>query len=77
MGPSELRTFCHLEPAAEKMVQAAIHQLPLSTHAFHHALKVARTSVDRNMVYADGAIKLAKPLVSPLAISYTLLEKRE
>ncbi len=35
------------------------------------------TSVDRNMVYADGAIKLAKPLVSPLAISYTLLEKRE
>ena len=34
-------------------------------------------SVDRNMVYADGAIKLAKPLVSPLAISYTLLEKRE
>jgi hypothetical protein len=33
-------------------------------------------SVDRNLVYADGAIKLAKPLVSPLAISYTLLEKR-
>ena len=36
-----------------------------------------QSSVDRNMIYADGAIKLAKPLVSPLAISYTLLEKRE
>ena len=46
MGPSELRTFCRLEPAAEKMVQAAIQQLHLSTHAFHRALKVARTIAD-------------------------------
>jgi len=46
MGPSELRTFCRLEPAAEKMVQAAIPHLPLSTHAFHRALKVARTIAD-------------------------------
>jgi hypothetical protein len=28
------------------------------------------------MLYADGAFKLANPLVSPLADSYTLLEKR-
>ncbi len=28
------------------------------------------------MVHIDGAFKLAKPLVSPLADSYTLLEKR-
>ncbi len=34
------------------------------------------SSVDRNMIYADGAIKLAKPLVNHLADSYTFPEKR-
>jgi magnesium chelatase family protein len=46
MGPAEVRDFCDVEPAAEKLLKAAMQQLHLSARAFHHVLKLARTIAD-------------------------------
>jgi magnesium chelatase family protein len=46
MGPSEVHTFCIVEPAAEKLLKAAMQQLHLSARAFHRVLKLARTIAD-------------------------------
>ncbi len=46
MGPSEVRTFCAVEPAAEKLLKAAMQQLHLSARAYHRVLKLARTVAD-------------------------------
>ncbi len=43
MGPSEVRDFCAVEPAAEKLLKAAMQQLHLSAWAYHCVLKLART----------------------------------
>ena len=45
MGPSEVRDFCAVEPAAEKLLKAAMQQLHLS-RAYHRVLKLARTIAD-------------------------------
>ncbi len=46
MGPAEVRECCHVEPAAEKLLKAAMQQLRLSVRAFHRVLKLARTIAD-------------------------------
>ncbi len=46
MGPSEVRAFCAVEPAAEKLLKAAMQQLHLSARAYHRVLKLARTVAD-------------------------------
>jgi magnesium chelatase family protein len=46
MGPSEVHSFCTVEPAAEKLLKAAMQQLHLSARAFHRVLKLARTIAD-------------------------------
>lgn len=46
MGPAEVREFCGVEPAAEKLLKAAMQQLHLSARAFHRVLKLARTIAD-------------------------------
>jgi magnesium chelatase family protein len=46
MGPAEVRECCHVEPAAEKLLKAAMQQLHLSARAFHRVLKLARTIAD-------------------------------
>ncbi len=46
MGPAEVRDCCDVEPAAEKLLKAAMHQLHLSARAFHRVLKLARTIAD-------------------------------
>jgi magnesium chelatase family protein len=46
MGPAEVRDFCDVEPAAEKLLKAAMQQLHLSARAFHRVLKLARTIAD-------------------------------
>ena len=43
MGPAEVRTFCEVEPPAEKLLKAAMQQLHLSARAYHRVLKLART----------------------------------
>src|SRR5438477_7262867 len=46
MGPAEVRDCCDAEPAAEKLLKAAMQQLHLSARAFHRVLKLARTIAD-------------------------------
>ncbi len=46
IGLPEVRCFCRLEPVAQKVFQAAMHQLRLSTHTSDRVLKVARTIAD-------------------------------
>jgi magnesium chelatase family protein len=46
MGPAEVRTFCEVEPSAEKLMKAAMQQLHLSARAYHRVLKLARTIAD-------------------------------
>ncbi len=46
MGPSEVNSFCEVEPSAQKLLKAAMQQLHLSARAFHRILKLARTIAD-------------------------------
>ena len=46
MGPVEVRDFCTVEPAAEKLMKAAMQQFHLSARAYHRVLKLARTIAD-------------------------------
>jgi magnesium chelatase family protein len=46
MTPAEIRQFCHVEDAAQSLLQAAMKQLYLSARAFHRILKLALTIAD-------------------------------
>lgn len=46
MGPAEVRDFCNVDAAGEKLLKAAMQQLHLSARAFHRVLKLARTIAD-------------------------------
>jgi len=46
MGPAEVRDFCQVDPAAEKLLKAAMQQLHLSARAFHRVLKLSRSIAD-------------------------------
>jgi magnesium chelatase family protein len=52
MGPTEVREFCAVEPAADKLLKAAMQQLHLSARAYHRVLKLARTIAD--LAGSDG-----------------------
>ena len=46
MTPAEIREFCHVEDAAQNLLQAAMKQLYLSARAFHRILKLALSIAD-------------------------------
>ncbi len=46
MGPGEVRDFCSVDPAGEKLLKAAMQQMHLSARAFHRVLKLALTIAD-------------------------------
>ena len=46
MGPAEVRAFCQMEAAGEKLLQAAMQQLHLTVRASQRTLKLARTIAD-------------------------------
>lgn len=46
MNPAQLQQYCHLQPEAENLVQAAYTTLGLSARAHSRILKVARTIAD-------------------------------
>ncbi|HTI14905.1 MAG TPA: YifB family Mg chelatase-like AAA ATPase [Dictyobacter sp.] len=46
MGPAEVRDFCIVDEAGEKLLKAAMQQLHLSARAYHRVLKLARTIAD-------------------------------
>lgn len=46
MAPRDLNEFCHLTPAAQKVLEAAMKRLGLSARAYDRLRKVARTVAD-------------------------------
>jgi magnesium chelatase family protein len=46
MTPAEIRELCHVEDAAQSLLQAAMKQLYFSARAFHRILKLALTIAD-------------------------------
>ena len=46
MGPSDIKDYCQLEPAARQLLEATLRQMQLSARAYHRILKLGRTIAD-------------------------------
>jgi magnesium chelatase family protein len=62
MGPAEVRRFCELDGAGQRLMQAAMRQLQLSARGYHRVLKLARTIADLAAAEAIGPAHLAEAL---------------
>jgi magnesium chelatase family protein len=62
MGPAEVRVFCRLDGAGERLMQAAMRQLQLSARGYHRVLKLARTIADLAGAPEISAVHLAEAL---------------
>jgi magnesium chelatase family protein len=54
MGARELRAYCQVEAAGERLLELAVNRLGLSARAYTRILKVARTIADLD---GHGAIQ--------------------
>ena len=64
MTPADLKRYCELDSAAQRLMEQAIERLGLSARAYHRILKIARTIAD-----LAGAEKLTAEHVAE-AIQY-------
>ncbi len=62
MGPSEVRQYCQLDEAGQRLMQAAMRQLHLSARAYHRVLKLARTIADLAGAADIGPAHLAEAI---------------
>jgi magnesium chelatase family protein len=62
MGPAEVREFCRLDEADQRLMQAAMRQLHLSARAYHRVLKLARTIADLAGAEDIGPAHLAEAI---------------
>lgn len=62
MTPIEIREFCETDPAAQKLLQAAVQQLSLSARSFHHIVKLSRTIADLDDAEIIGSAHVAESL---------------
>ncbi|MCS7051978.1 MAG: ATP-binding protein, partial [Thermomicrobium sp.] len=46
LTPPELRRYCRLDEAGERLLRTAVERLGLSARAYHRVLKLARTIAD-------------------------------
>jgi len=69
LGPRELDRHCPLDPAARRLLDAALMHLSLSARAYHRVIKVARTVAD-----LAGADTIAAPHVAE-AVRYRELDR--
>jgi magnesium chelatase family protein len=69
MGARELKEYCGVDPAGEKLLEVAINRLGLSARAYTRILKVARTIAD-----LDSSDPIRAPHVSE-AIQYRSLDR--
>ncbi len=72
MGARELREWCRLDAAGERLIELAINRLGLSARAYTRILKVARTIVD--LEHGDPAAPIQAHHVSE-AIQYRSLDR--
>ena len=67
MRVGEIRQFSKFQDEGESMMRAAMTQLNLSAHAYHHILKLARTvadlasSEDIHSVHQAEALHASRP----------------
>ncbi|MBP1687666.1 MAG: magnesium chelatase [Deltaproteobacteria bacterium] len=69
MSPRDLKRFCRIEAAAEKLLETAMTKLGLSARAYTRILKVSRTIADLDAVAAITAAHVAE------AIQYRSLDR--
>ena len=69
MGSRELREFCQVEAAGDRLLELAINRLGLSARAYTRILKVARTIAD-----LDGVSHIQAQHLSE-AIQYRTLDR--
>jgi magnesium chelatase family protein len=62
MGPAEVRRYCGLDGAGQRLMQAAMRQLHLSARAYHRVLKLARTIADLAGADEIGPAHLAEAI---------------
>ncbi|MEP0807242.1 MAG: YifB family Mg chelatase-like AAA ATPase [Chloroflexota bacterium] len=62
MRLAEIRTFCKLEEASERLMRSAMTQMNLSARAYHRILKLARTIADLAGSEDIQAVHLAEAL---------------
>jgi len=62
MTPAEIRQYCQLDEAGERMLRAAIERLGLSARAYHRVLKLARTIADLAGSERIAAVHVAEAL---------------
>ncbi len=62
MGPAEVREFCQLDGAGQRLMQAAMRQLQLSARGYHRVLKLSRTIADLAASEQIGPAHLAEAL---------------
>ena len=70
MSARDLRRFCQLPEAVERLLREAVARLGLSARAYHRVIKIARTIAD-----LSGAEELSTSHVSE-AIQYRSLDRR-
>jgi magnesium chelatase family protein len=70
MSARDLRHYCRLSDAVEKLLRDAVNRLGLSARAYHRVLKIARTIAD-----LDACVDLQTTHVSE-AIQYRSLDRR-
>ncbi|MFN0316760.1 MAG: hypothetical protein ACKVQA_17190 [Burkholderiales bacterium] len=69
MTARDLRRHCHVDTAAERLLESAMTKLGLSARAYTRILKVARTIAD-----LDGSTEISAPHVAE-AIQYRSLDR--
>ena len=66
MNPAEVRRFCRLDHAGDKLIEESFKALGLSARAYHRTLKVARTIAD-----VDGSDEIREIHIAE-AVSYRM-----
>jgi magnesium chelatase family protein len=70
MGPTDLKIFCRLDKASQKLLEQAVDRLGLSARSYHRILKIARTIADLDQVEELQAGHIAE------SIQYRRLDRR-
>ena len=70
MGAKDIKRYCAVNDAAEKLLETAINKLGLSARAYSRILKVSRTIAD-----LDGSEEMESPHIAE-AIQYRSLDRR-